>query len=292
MSIFGDLETPAAKKPAAAAKQLVELSIKPHVQMQADDRGKILVPTLQALLDPPTQTVTVRAEAKTAFSDGTAGDGIQVTFFLNGKRVCDVPTDDFGIALLEHPIPANLFTMNWQVDELTARVRGFSKEASVKVKVLRKQIKWSASHRWKRVDPRVDSNGYHQPRYDDLELSICVERKDPPGFAFPIQGIVVVVERYLADVGQYETLASGTLDSAGNGMINLPNYCFDRLFAVQHSPQRHPLELSWSQSRSSSDGIHHAGVRIRLKDWPHEDARFVDHGRLHEPNYDPRHRQF
>ena len=75
MSIFGDLETPAAKNPAAPAKQLVELSIKPHFQFQGGERGKVLIPTLQAVLDPPTQTVTIRAEAKTAFSDGTAGQG-------------------------------------------------------------------------------------------------------------------------------------------------------------------------------------------------------------------------
>jgi len=254
MSIFGDLETPAAKKPAPPAKQLVELSIKPQVQVPADERGKVMIPALQALLDPPTQTVTVRAEVKTAFSDGTAGDGVPVTFFLNGNRIGDVQTDDFGVARLDHPIPANIFTMNWKVDELTARVRGFAKEASVKVQVLSKMLTLQVSHRWGRITQRTAYR--HNWRFDELELTVHVFRIDPPGFAIPTEGIVVSVERLQADGGQFETLALGTLDSTGNCTINMPNYSYDRLYAAQ---EKHPAELSWAE-----------GLEVRLKDWPNE----------------------
>lgn len=150
MSVFSDLKTPAAKRPEPPLKPLGKLTIKPHSTLQQDKRSP-LIPWIQGVLDAPTSTVNVCVEAKTVFSDGTAGDGVQVTFFLDGHRLRDVKTDDFGLALLNEPISAKLFTMNFATDELVARVKGFPQEASVRVQVRRKQLRLTVLHRWENL---------------------------------------------------------------------------------------------------------------------------------------------
>ena len=118
MSIFGDLETPEGKRPASEteaaehpAKPLRELSLEVHKTILDGARGKVHVSAL----------------ARTGFSDGTAGPGVPVGFFLNGQPVVTTRTDEFGLASLEHSFDANLLRHSSQ---LMARVRGFANEAT------------------------------------------------------------------------------------------------------------------------------------------------------------------
>ena len=70
----------------------------------------------------------LHAEATTAFEDETVGDGIRVGFFLNGRRVADVASDEYGMALLDDNMPADAFHDG--ENELAVRVKGFAREAS------------------------------------------------------------------------------------------------------------------------------------------------------------------
>ena len=65
--------------------------------------------------------VRLLAEATTAFEDATAGDGVQVGFFLNGRRVADVASDEYGMALLDDNLAAELFQDG--NNELVVRVK-------------------------------------------------------------------------------------------------------------------------------------------------------------------------
>ena len=112
MSLFGNVETPRAERPEPAGKQLTELSLRVY----------------GARLEPEQNVVRLHAEAKTAFADGTTGAGVSVGFFLNGRRLSDIASDDYGLALFDGNVPADRF--RWGDNELVVRAKGFSREIS------------------------------------------------------------------------------------------------------------------------------------------------------------------
>jgi hypothetical protein len=266
MSIFGDFETPAAKKSEAPAKQLAELSIRPHTTWQADE-GSPVVPIVQGILDKPTSKVHLRVEAKTAFSDGTAGDGVRVAFFLNGNRLGDVETDDFGLGTFNDPIPAGYFTMNLLTDELTARVRGFAKEASVRVTVHRKQIRLRISHRWQKAIPKPSRGPYHiAPRYENLHMEIAGEAF-PQGL-FAASGTQLMLQRCVDGGCSWETLACSTLDATGKCIVALPRHYFDYDEWCQDQRRQEriiPENLAYSRCENGY------AVRVIPVGWPIEE---------------------
>lgn len=148
MSIFGDLETPAARKPE---RQLTELRIKPHKLIPDDHRGYTIfgekeLPIVIGVFNHANDTVLLNVEAKAAFDDGTAPEEILVSFFLNRKRIGDVCTDEFGIALLNERVPGGLFNFEHQLDELIIRVKGFAREDSAKVSIVDERGFWVPPH--------------------------------------------------------------------------------------------------------------------------------------------------
>jgi len=289
VGIFGDLDTPVAKKPEPTAKQLVELSIRPHAQHYLDENKQIAVTVVQALFDPPTQTILLRAEAKTAFSDGTTGGGVTVAFFLNGKRLYDIATDEFGIAHLEQSTPANLFTRSYLTDELTARIVGHAKESSIKVETISKEVRLKASFRWKiaRSLPRPSSPQAQYTRYEQLHIEITTYTL-PSGFPFSVEGQKVVVERYEKDFNrQWETLATGMLDSRGQCHIILDKYYYDGeemmklakddFWERPENYARLPLcNLEWGRYDSGTG--EQRGLRVRLEGWRSYDTIYGLHG--------------
>ena len=88
MGIFGDLNTPESNPLEPPVEQLVELSFKP--QMTIPVQGGTALSVIKGVRDLPTALVNLRAEVKTGFSDGTAGEGVKVAFFINGHRLKDV----------------------------------------------------------------------------------------------------------------------------------------------------------------------------------------------------------
>ncbi len=91
MSLFGKVETPRAERPGPAVKPLTELSLRVY----------------GARLEPEQNVVRLHAEAKTAFADGTTGAGVSVGFFLNGRRLSDIVSDEYGLVLFDYDMPTD-----------------------------------------------------------------------------------------------------------------------------------------------------------------------------------------
>ncbi len=104
MSLFGDPETP--------QPQLAELSV--HV--------------FSAVVPSSVQDVRLHAEAKTAFVDENAGAGVRVGFFVNGRKIKEAKTDEYGLALIDESFSRNFF--NDKQNSLVVRVPGFPREAA------------------------------------------------------------------------------------------------------------------------------------------------------------------
>ena len=105
MSLFDEGDTPEAQRPEPRPKRLAELSLRMHSANWNEGNG----------------VVRLLAEATTAFEDATAGDGVQVGFFLNGRHVADVASDEYGMALLDDNLAAELFQDG--NNELVVRVK-------------------------------------------------------------------------------------------------------------------------------------------------------------------------
>lgn len=119
MSLFGKVETPRAERPGPAVKSLTELSLRVY----------------GARLEPEQNVVRLHAEAKTAFADGTTGAGVSVGFFLNGRRLSDIVSDEYGLALFDEDVPADRFHDG--ENELVLRVKGFARETNQPFEVQR-----------------------------------------------------------------------------------------------------------------------------------------------------------
>jgi len=118
MSLFGQPDTPEGTKVDPSARRLAELSLKLH----------------RAVLDPLAKATLIHAEAKTGFSDGTVEPGLTVSYFLNGIRIQDVQTDDFGLAVLHQKFPPDRFLPD--ENELAVRVRGAARDAKAQFRLL------------------------------------------------------------------------------------------------------------------------------------------------------------
>lgn len=273
MSIFGDLETPAAKRSEPPSKQIVELAIKPHTTWQPDKRSSV-IPLIQCVLDVTTSTVSFHAEAKTAFSDGTAGEGVKVSFFLNGNRLRDVETDDFGLAVFKEAVPATLFTMNQQTDELTARVRGFAKEASVKVQVHHKTLHLTVSHRWEKIDHRPKTGPYPDHcdwRYECLNLEIA--GVGHPQGLFSVGGLPLRIQRCVNHT-DWETIATAKLDSGSRCVVSLPDYYWDDQERASNQQRGlvNPRNFAHSFFKTDASGGFSGALKVAPDGWRPPDA--------------------
>lgn len=107
MSLFGEVETSRAERPGPVVKPLTELSLRVY----------------GARFEPEENVVRLHAEAKTEFADGTTGVGVSVGFFLNGRRLSDIVSDEYGLAMFDEAVPADRFHDG--ENELIVRVKGF-----------------------------------------------------------------------------------------------------------------------------------------------------------------------
>ncbi len=108
--IFGEPETPPVQR--LPERQLSDVTLTVY----------------SATWNAERQVVRLHAEATTAFSDGTAGEGVLVGFFLNGRKLTELPTDDFGLALVEQEFPAEQFIAGQNT--LVLRVKGFARQVT------------------------------------------------------------------------------------------------------------------------------------------------------------------
>jgi|GEM_PF-847668 len=108
--IFGEPETPPGQR--LPERQLSEVTLMVY----------------GATWDAERSVVRLQAEATTAFSDGTAGEGVSVGFFLNGRKLVELPTDDFGLAMLDHEVPDEEFVAGQNT--LVLRVKGFARQVA------------------------------------------------------------------------------------------------------------------------------------------------------------------
>ena len=218
MSIFGDIETPAAKKPEPPAGQLSDLTLKVH----------------NAVYDPSQSCVLLRAAAQTAFSDGRVEAGIVVAFFLNGERFSEVKTDDFGLAELACNLPAHQCRNATNV--LTARVRGFAKEAQVQFTCPeRSLVIKTVDHRWDRIVQvkrfyETDAGFYDQKnnhhdysRFEGLTVRIRAEVTSPP---WSLDGVFVELVSVGHD-GPSSVVASGKFGSQGSCVLTASDCFYD-----------------------------------------------------------------
>ena len=104
--MFGEPETPPPQR--LPERQLSDVTLTVHGATWNAERS----------------VVRMHAEATTAFSDGTTGEGVRVGFFLNGRKLTELPTDDFGLALVEQEFPAEQFIPGQNT--LVLRVKGFA----------------------------------------------------------------------------------------------------------------------------------------------------------------------
>ncbi len=106
MSIFGELEVP--------SPQLAEFSVHIHDAYRPFDPLRM-------------HLVYLRAVARTAFADGTTLGGICVGFFVNGEKVAETHTDQYGQASVKDYL--NSIAFNEGTHQLVARIPGLSQQA-------------------------------------------------------------------------------------------------------------------------------------------------------------------
>lgn len=213
MSIFGDLETPATPKLVAPARQLSDFSLK----------------VFGAIHDPPSNTVHLRAEAKIGWSDGTASDGMPVAFFLNGKQLPDIKTNDFGIAVFDQNLEKHFFANQGQENELIARIRGAAMEGHAKFRVVPRGLAISkVAHRWNRI-VRIQKQWYNaenQHTHIRLEGLTVQLQAQPTGSVFPLDSLPVQVQ-VLGTQGHYTIIGKSILNTHGMTSIALDRFFID-----------------------------------------------------------------
>lgn len=255
MSIFGDLEHFEPRKRKKPAPQMADLSLRPHVVVPGPDRNPP-TPRLEALVDVRSATVSLQAEAKASLVGGAAATGVPIVFFVNGTRIGDVPADEFGIAKWNQPIPMSLFSMNPLRDELTVRVSGFAKEASLQVIAFDKWLDVRMSHQWK------SSFG---DRLRDLQVTVEAKphRQSKSNLGLYLAGgfavAHTVVSLNLSDDHWLlsESFGTGQLNDDGVCIIDSPGYYYDQMEYSQScvTGGHNPCNLCRSWRQDSMIGV-------------------------------------
>jgi hypothetical protein len=259
VGILGDLDTPGSNKPNLPVVQLADLSIKSHDHTAPNSAA---IPVIRAVLDPSTETVAVAAEAKTAFSDGTAKSDVVVSFFVNGSHVADVRTNEYGVAFLNQSIPVSHFRLNSCMQEMTARIPGFAREALARIIVDEKAIQITeVSHSW-RYTGEASGNLYGDGRLfpyaysQGLRFTISARPNGPVRFS--LEGIVLLLQQRTPD-GNWYIHGSAGLDRNGRCEIVLPSYYYHH----QHYPRSRGIRPAENLYE-----VYETDLQIWPKDWP------------------------
>jgi hypothetical protein len=206
MSIFGDFETPEAKRQTPDVSQLADLS----------------VVVRYAVHDAISNSVHLRADATTSCVDGTTRAGIPLAFFLNGQRLTEIITDEFGVATLDFSLTKALFKN--VSNTLIVRVPGLAKYGVAHFDMSSKELRLSIVSHW---ETRVSDNEVR-----GLHLRIDAE---PQGLAFSIKDTHITIDR-VCKFTNWEPIAAGKLDDAGRFVAYLPDYYWDKEEQQRNTP--------------------------------------------------------
>ena len=196
-SLFGDLETPQGNR--LPERQLSELTLKVHGATWDTDR----------------KVVRLRAEAATAFADGTAGDGVVVGFFLNSCRLTELPTDDYGLATLDHECAEAFFFEG--TNALVLRVKGFARQVEQRFEVVKPKRNVSTPPQQEKPLPRFNFQ------------QISVEVQSVPQIEAAAKRLVFELNDYKQAVQLLDKLSSGVRDPQLYRQSKLLSCCVDLL---------------------------------------------------------------
>ncbi len=207
MSVFGDLETPTGDQRRHPVKQLTEFSLKVY----------------SAVLDPPSNKVHLRAQAKTAFSDGTCGQGQAVTCFLNGIRLPEISTDVFGLAELDQHVDRHLCRFTGE-NELVARIPGVSMESRVCFPITEKKLTiCGVEHRFTKSISFRKEVKHQSPITGSWQHGLIVRiHAAAHDNHFPLSGIGIQV--VIQSGMQRRVIAQSALDERGITLVRLDEY--------------------------------------------------------------------
>jgi actin-like ATPase involved in cell morphogenesis len=124
----------------------------------------------RAVIDAQAKQIAVHAEAMIGLSDGSSQPGVSVSFFVNGKPCIEVPSDEFGRAVLQTGLPPELFVAG--VNNIAARVKGSGKTAKASFPLLKSS---SVSRLGYRREKWRTGSDYNDRRDVDYEESIELE---------------------------------------------------------------------------------------------------------------------
>lgn len=167
----------------------------------------------RAVIDAADKKVFVHAEAQIGLSDGSSQPGVPVAFFVNGKPCVEVPSDDFGRAVLQTGLPPEFFVAG--VNEIAVRVKGSAKTSKASFPLLKgtKIVRFRRDYEEKR---EKDYGNYTKTYYEEeLELEIRLASEDFQ----KVSG----VQWSVLFVGDGDRTDSITTDSQGVGQLRLTN---------------------------------------------------------------------